>query len=216
MRALERNGLVKTLAEPNLTAISGESAKFLAGGEYPVPVVDTDGGIAVSFKEFGVGVAFTPTVLSEGRISLKIETEVSELTNVGGLALSDDLDPGTEEASGQVDGRAAFGRIARSCRPHLGGHAPEHRRLPRPQGPADPRHAVPQPRLHQERDRARRDRDALPGPATSRKDLGRPLDGLADPSDMKANFLGHLNRIYGKGSAVPAGDLKGDYGFIVE
>ena len=51
---------------------------------------------------------------------------------------------------------------------------------------------------------------------TSRKDLGRPLDGLADPSDMKANFLGHLNRIYGKGTAAPAGDLKGDYGFIVE
>ncbi|MGC4064095.1 MAG: hypothetical protein QM784_05530 [Polyangiaceae bacterium] len=74
LRALERDGLVKTLAEPNLTAVSGETAKFLAGGEYPVPVVDSSGALSVTFKEFGVGLAFTPVVLSEGRISLKIET----------------------------------------------------------------------------------------------------------------------------------------------
>jgi pilus assembly protein CpaC len=72
LRALERDGLVKTLAEPNLTAISGESAKFLAGGEYPIPVVDSTGQTTVIYKEFGVGVSFTPTVLSEGLISLKI------------------------------------------------------------------------------------------------------------------------------------------------
>ena len=76
MRALERDGLIRTLAEPNLTAVSGETAKFLAGGEYPIPVVDTSGQLSVTYKEFGVGVAFTPVVLSEGRISLKIETEV--------------------------------------------------------------------------------------------------------------------------------------------
>ena len=52
--------------------------------------------------------------------------------------------------------------------------------------------------------------------ATSRQELARPLDGLAEASDLKANFLGHLNRIYGKGEAPPPGDLKGDYGFIVE
>ena len=88
LRALERDGLIKTLAEPNLTAVSGESAKFLAGGEYPIPVVDTDGRLTIVYKEFGVGVAFTPIVLSEGRISLKIETEVSELTNVGAVQLA--------------------------------------------------------------------------------------------------------------------------------
>ena len=71
IRALERDGLVKTLAEPNLTAISGEAAKFLAGGEYPIPVVDSDGKLSITYKEFGVGVAFTPTVMSEGRISLR-------------------------------------------------------------------------------------------------------------------------------------------------
>ncbi len=143
LRALERDGLVKTLAEPNLTAVSGESAKFLAGGEFPIPFVDSTGQTSVIFKEFGIGVAFTPIVLSEGRISLKIETEVSELTNVGAVQLSGLSIPALEEASGEVDGRVALGRIARARRPALGGHPSEHRRLPRPQGCADPRHAVP-------------------------------------------------------------------------
>ena len=88
MRMMERDGLIRTLAEPNLTAVSGETAKFLAGGEYPIPVVDASGQQSVTYKEYGVGVAFTPVVLSEGRISLKIETEVSELTDVGGVTLS--------------------------------------------------------------------------------------------------------------------------------
>ena len=81
LRALERDGLVRTLAEPNLTAVSGETANFLAGGEFPIPVVDSDGKLTRQFKKFGVGLAFTPVVMSEGRISLKIDTEVSELTN---------------------------------------------------------------------------------------------------------------------------------------
>ena len=88
LRALERDGLLQTLAEPNLTAVSGEPAKFLAGGEYPVPVVDSLGQVSVVYKEFGIGLAFTPVVLSEGRISLKIETEVSELTQEGAVVLS--------------------------------------------------------------------------------------------------------------------------------
>ena len=88
LRALERDGLIRTLAEPNLTAVSGETANFLAGGEYPIPVVDSQGQLSVTYKKFGVGLAFTPVVLSEGRISLKIETEVSELTNEGAVVLS--------------------------------------------------------------------------------------------------------------------------------
>jgi pilus assembly protein CpaC len=81
VRLMERDGLMKTLAEPNLTAISGESAKFLAGGEFPVPVsMDQNGNVSLQFKPFGVGLGFTPVVLSSGRISLKISTEVSETT----------------------------------------------------------------------------------------------------------------------------------------
>ena len=83
-QALERIGVVRTLAEPNITALSGEPANFLAGGEFPVPVSqDNDGGITVEFRPFGVGLGFTPIVLSEGRISLRLSTEISELTSVG-------------------------------------------------------------------------------------------------------------------------------------
>lgn len=90
LSALERVGLVRTLAEPNITAISGEPAQFLAGGEFPVPVGrDRDGNVTVEYKPFGVGLGFTPVVLSEGRISLRISTEVSELTNEGSLSLSE-------------------------------------------------------------------------------------------------------------------------------
>ena len=86
LMAMERVGLVRTLAEPNLTAITGESANFLAGGEFPVPVGrDQDGNVIIEYKPFGVGLGFTPVVLSEGRISLRISTEVSELTDQGSL-----------------------------------------------------------------------------------------------------------------------------------
>jgi pilus assembly protein CpaC len=89
IQALERIGLVHTLAEPNLTAVSGEAAKFLAGGEFPVPSGrDAQGNISVEYKPFGVGLAFTPVVLSKGRISLQISTEVSELTNTGAFTLA--------------------------------------------------------------------------------------------------------------------------------
>jgi pilus assembly protein CpaC len=88
VQALERVGLVHTLAEPNLTAVSGEAARFLAGGEFPVPAArDRDGNIMVEFKPFGVGLGFRPIVLSDGRISLQLSTEVSELTNTGALTL---------------------------------------------------------------------------------------------------------------------------------
>src|ERR1700742_3240927 len=88
-KALETVGLLHTLAEPNLTAVSGETAKFLAGGEFPVPAGrDQQGNVSISFKQFGVSLAFTPVVLSPGRISLQISTEVSELTNTGAFTLN--------------------------------------------------------------------------------------------------------------------------------
>lgn len=89
INAFERAGLLRVLAEPNLTAISGESARFLAGGEFPVPVSSEDGQISVEFKPFGVGLAFTPVVMSGGRISLKLSTEVSELTSDGAINTGD-------------------------------------------------------------------------------------------------------------------------------
>jgi pilus assembly protein CpaC len=76
--ALESNGLVKTLAEPNLTALSGETANFQAGGEFPITVVEDD-GVTVEFKPFGIIVDFTPVVLGPDRISLRVKTEVSAI-----------------------------------------------------------------------------------------------------------------------------------------
>jgi pilus assembly protein CpaC len=89
LKALEQVGLVHMLAEPNLTAVSGETAKFLAGGEFPVPASrDRDGNVTVVFKQFGVGLSFTPVVLSPGRISIQLSSEVSELTNTGSFLLN--------------------------------------------------------------------------------------------------------------------------------
>jgi pilus assembly protein CpaC len=83
--ALETEGLISLLAEPNLTALTGETASFLAGGEFPVPMLDNDGEVTVSFKQFGVSLAFTPTILSSGRISLKVLPEVSALSSSGAV-----------------------------------------------------------------------------------------------------------------------------------
>ena len=83
--ALEREGLVSVLAEPNLTALSGETATFLAGGEFPIPVNNDNGDIQVEFKQFGVSLAFTPTVLMAERISLRVRPEVSDLSDRGAV-----------------------------------------------------------------------------------------------------------------------------------
>jgi pilus assembly protein CpaC len=83
----EQTGLVSTLAEPNLTALSGETASFLAGGEFPIPTAQGISGTSIEFKEYGVGLAFTPTVLEGGRISMRVRPEVSELSEEGSIQL---------------------------------------------------------------------------------------------------------------------------------
>jgi pilus assembly protein CpaC len=88
LRAYETNGLVNTLAEPNLTAINGETAGFLAGGEFPVPSSqDENGLVSFDFKQFGVSLNFTPTVLSKDRIALHLSTEVSAKDDTGGVTI---------------------------------------------------------------------------------------------------------------------------------
>lgn len=88
VRALQEDGVVRLLAEPTLTAISGESASFLVGGEFPIPVGVDDNTVTIEFKEFGVGLNFTPLVLSGGRINLKIKTEVSEVSSDNSVSIS--------------------------------------------------------------------------------------------------------------------------------
>jgi pilus assembly protein CpaC len=86
--AAEQVGLVSTLAQPNLTALSGETADFLAGGEYPIPIAQGLGTTTVEYKKYGVSLAYTPTVLSNGRISLRVRPEVSELSSDGAVVLN--------------------------------------------------------------------------------------------------------------------------------
>jgi pilus assembly protein CpaC len=86
--AAEQSGLVTTLSQPNLTALSGETAEFLAGGEFPIPISQGLGTTAVEYRKFGVSLAYTPTVLSNGRISLRVRPEISELSSQGAVVLN--------------------------------------------------------------------------------------------------------------------------------
>jgi len=88
IEALEENGLARRLAEPNLVALSGDTASFLAGGEFPIPVGADNNEIRIEFKKFGVGLSFTPTVLADGLINLEIEPEVSQLDPTNTLRLA--------------------------------------------------------------------------------------------------------------------------------
>ena len=97
--ALEEKGLVKTLAEPDLVALSGETAKFLAGGEIAVPVVQPGSGggtptVTIEWKNYGVGLAFTPTVLNKGIINLRLDPSVSELDTAHAILVNGSLIPG--------------------------------------------------------------------------------------------------------------------------
>jgi len=179
-------------------------------------MVDSTGSLSVTYKEFGVGVAFTPTVMSEGRISLKIETEVSELTNNGAVTLAAIAIPALKKRSAKSTvelpsggSLAMAGLLSNDTRQNIDGF-PGLKDLP------------VLGTLFRSRDYIKQESELvvivtpyLVRP-TARKNLAKPIDGLADATDRKANLLGHLNAIYGHGSAPPTGDLKGDYGFIVD
>jgi len=94
LRALEKKGVVRTLAEPNLVALSGDTASFLAGGEFPIPVASKNGEITVEFKKFGVGLDFSPTVLGDGLVNLRVRPEVSSLDRANGIRSSNIEIPG--------------------------------------------------------------------------------------------------------------------------
>ncbi|MEX0298337.1 MAG: type II and III secretion system protein family protein [Kordiimonas sp.] len=85
--ALDQEGFIKVLAEPNLTALTGQEATFLAGGEFPIPIPTRD-GLGIEYKEFGVKLDFTPTVLSSGQISMRVNPEVSDLSSAGAIRIS--------------------------------------------------------------------------------------------------------------------------------
>jgi pilus assembly protein CpaC len=233
LQAMERAGVMRTLAEPNLTAISGESANFLVGGEFPVPGgyscdPGTVGGsrtcqISIQYKKFGVGLNFTPIVLSEGRISLKVMTEVSELSSENSIVLQPTPNGSSvtvpsirvrrAETTVEVPSGGALamaGMIQEQTRQAVNG-------LPGAQ-------QVPiLGALFRSRDYINRQSElmVIVTPyivrAVAPKELSRPDDNYADASDPGAIFLGKLNRIYGPpGKGDPRRQYHGSYGFILD
>ncbi len=223
LQAFERVGLVRTLAEPNLTALSGESAKFLAGGEYPVPTgEDTAGRVSIEFKPYGVGLSFTPVVMSEGRISLKISTEVSELSADGAFTLP---------AGGGSSLTIPALKLRRT-----------ETTVELPSGGAMMISGLLQQQTKQDLDSMPgladvpilgalfRSRDYLAGEtelaiiitpyvvkATSPDQLQTPIDGLQTADDLSTDLLGKLNKSSKAAPAATAGkSLQGPYGYVIE
>jgi pilus assembly protein CpaC len=223
LQAFEQVGLVRTLAEPNLTAVSGEAAKFLAGGSFPVPTgEDSTGKVSVSFQSYGVGLGFTPVVLSGGRISLKISTEVSELTNQGAFTLS----------AGSGSSLTVPGLNVRRA----------ETTVELPSGGAMMIAGL----LEEE---TKQDLDSMPGlmnlpvlgalfrsrdyqsgetelmiivtpyivQPTNPANLQTPADGLQVAGDLETNLLGHLNKVYkAPPEAVAGRTYKGPVGYVID
>ena len=231
--ALERVGIVRTLAEPNIVAMSGESAKFLAGGEFPVPVgQDNNGRVTIEFKPYGVGLGFTPVVLSEGRISLKVSTEISELTTQGAFQ---------GESNTAVDSDGNILRSEGLTIPALTvSRAESTVELPSGQSmmmagliQSKTRQSLDQipglkklpilGALFQSRDFLQEETEMvvivtpyLVDPA-AKNQLASPGDGFANASDAKTILFGKLNEQYGKdGAPVDAKDYRAPVGFVEE
>lgn len=213
---LEGAGLVRTLAEPNLTAVSGETAKFLAGGEFPVPMAAHDGQIAMSWKTFGVNVAFKPVVLSEGRISLTIAAEVSQLSNDGAVVLRDFAIPALKVRRAETTVElpsggtlAMAGLLSDETRQGVEG-LPGVMELPVLGA------------LFRSNAYKRKESELVilvtPYLAThaAKHEFSRPDGGYAPSGSLRELFMGQINRIYGPPGYVPKGRYEGDYGFIVE
>jgi pilus assembly protein CpaC len=230
LQVFERNGLVRTLAEPNLTAVSGEPAKFLVGGEFPVPVgEDNNGRVTIEFKPFGVGLGFTPVVLSEGRISLKLTTEVSELSNQGSFSL---FGGGSSSGGGTNASVVVPGLTVRRA----------DTTVELPSGGSLMIAGLLQ-------DKSAQDIDSLPGlkdlpvlgalfrsrdyqsgqtelvvivtpylvDPTNPSQLQTPIDGLQLANDRDTILLGRLNKTYNHEAPVASGrTYQGPYGYVVE
>jgi pilus assembly protein CpaC len=228
IRAMESAGVIRTLAEPNLTAISGESATFIAGGEFPVPAgyscdpVTHVCNTQISFKKFGISLNFTPVVLAEGRISLRVMTEVSELSNDNSFTLVQSQGNAltvpsirTRRAETTLEipsggAMAMAGLIQEQTKQAING-LPGLSQLPI------------LGTLFRSRDFVNNQTElmVLVTPfvvrAVAQKDLSRPDDGFVDSSDPQAGLLGSINRIYGvPGRVEPARNYRGTYGFITD
>ena len=232
VRAMETAGVIRTLAEPNLTAISGESATFIAGGEFPIPAgysCDPTTHVCttqISYKKFGISLNFTPVVLSEGRISLRVMTEVSELSNDNAIQVSQALTGGgtnsitipairTRRAETTLEipsggSMAMAGLIHQQTKQAVNG-MPGLDQLP----------VLGQ--LFRSQDFVNNETElmVLVTPyvvrAVAQKELSRPDDGFAPASDAQSALLARINRIYGVAARVETvGGYQGSFGFIID
>lgn len=227
LRAMERAGVARLLAEPNLTAISGEAATFIAGGEFPVPsgyTCDPQTRVCntqITFKKFGISLNFTPVVMSEGRISLRVMNEVSELSQDNALTLTQlgssltvpSIKTRRAETTLEIPSggsMALAGLIHEQTKQQING-LPGLMQLP------------VLGTLFKSRDFINRQSELviIVTPyvvrAVSQKELSRPADGFTDPADPSTVLLSNFNKIYGAPGAVrPRETYRGKYGFILD
>jgi pilus assembly protein CpaC len=232
LRAMESAGVVRTLAEPNLTAISGESATFIAGGEFPIPAgysCDPTTHVCttqISYKKFGISLNFTPMVLGEGRISLRVMTEVSELANDNAITVTQAISSTatnsitipsirTRRAETTLEipsggSMAMAGLIQQQTKQAING-LPGLDQIP----------VLGQ--LFRSQDYVNNETElmVLVTPyvvrAVAQKELSRPDDGFAPASDAQSALLARINRIYGvAGHVEPVGNYQGNFGFIID
>ena len=224
IKAFERVGLVRTLAEPNLTSVNGESASFLAGGEFPVPVGrDRDGNTTIEFKPYGVSLAFRPIVLSEGRISLQVSVEVSELTETGGITLGAGTDDPQDIAGLNVRRVQNTVEMPSGGSMMIAGLLQESSRQTIDAFPG--LGALPVlGQLFRSRDYALGETElvVLVEPfivtPTSRDRMQTPADGLRIASDAQTLLFGQLNQVYGSPApgAGAATTWSGPVGYVIE
>ncbi len=229
MRAMESAGVVRTLAEPNLTAISGESATFISGGEFPIPTgvtcqTTTQGAIGncvqtVTYKKFGISLNFTPVVLTEGRISLRVMTEVSEVSTenslTGGAGGTTIPSIKTRRAETTLEipsggSMAMAGLIQEQTKQAVNG-MPGLDQLP----------ILGQLFRSQDYVNHQTELMVLVTPyvvrAVAQKELSRPDDGFAPASDSQSALLAQISRIYGVAARVdPVGNYQANFGFIID
>ncbi|WP_247509817.1 type II and III secretion system protein family protein [Bradyrhizobium sp. 157] len=229
LRAMESAGVVRTLAEPNLTAISGESATFISGGEFPIPTGVTCqtsatgviGGCVqtVTFKKFGISLNFTPVVLSEGRISLRVMTEVSEVSTenslTGGAGGTTIPSIKTRRAETTLEipsggSMAMAGLIQERTKQAING-MPGVDQIP----------ILGQ--LFRSQDFVNNETElmVIVTPvivrAVSQKELSRPDDGFSPASDSQSSLLARINRTYGVAARTDTvGADQGNFGFIID
>ncbi len=217
--ALERQGLVKTLAEPTLTAISGETANFLSGGEFPFPTGrDANGNATFEFREYGISLDFTPVVMDRGRINLKITTEISALDSTNTVTIGNDEIQGltqkrTETTIDLPSGGSLMisGLLQDDMTDTVSGFpflkdVPILGALFRSQEfQRDETELVVTVTAY------------LAKPIDSGTRLSLPTDGFEPASDIDIYLLGRLHRQYAKGDLpIWSKFLKGPYGYIME